>query len=134
MRITDAAKALGMSPRMLRYREQLGLVPPGRAPERNTRRDGSPTVRHRQYAEEDLATIRFAVHLEEVYDVSPLALAFALQAMADPAIGAAVRELGERLGRVPTPAERAADIDRERALRWLGRSGMLPPPRQIRGR
>ncbi|MGH3489351.1 MAG: MerR family transcriptional regulator, partial [Actinopolymorphaceae bacterium] len=129
MRITDAAKALDMSPRMLRYREQLGLVPPGRTPERGTRRDGTPTVRHRQYAREDLATIAFAVQLEESYDISPVALAFALRAMAEPTVGAAVRELGERLGRVPTPA-RALDIDRDRAQRWLGRSGVLPPPRR----
>src|SRR6202008_3894425 len=28
MRISEAAKRLGMSPRMLRYREDLGLLPP----------------------------------------------------------------------------------------------------------
>jgi MerR family copper efflux transcriptional regulator len=60
--------------------------------------------------------------------VSPVALAFALRAFAEPAVGAAVRDLGERLGRLPSPAARASEIDKERALRWLGRSGVLPPP------
>jgi MerR family transcriptional regulator, copper efflux regulator len=32
MRITEAAQRLGMSPRMLRYRDLLGLLPPVRAP------------------------------------------------------------------------------------------------------
>ncbi len=133
MRITEAAAALDMSPRMLRYRERLGLVPRGRTAER------TPHVRpraaaHRRYTDDDLATIRLSIELEEKYDITPIALAFALRALAEPAVGAAVRELGERLGRVPTAAARASEIDRERALRWLGRSGVLPPPRPMRGR
>ena len=176
MRISQAAQALGMSPRMLRYRERLGLVPRGRAdswwrpradgadftpvrPRGQTSREsqgqsqdqpqgqpqGQPQPRsqgrsparprnqrapgHRQYTEEDLRTIALAAQLEEKYDVTPLAVAFALRAFAEPAVGAAVRELGERLGRLPTPAARAGEIDKERALRWLGRSGVLQPPR-----
>ena len=31
MRITEAAQRLGTSPRMLRYRDMLGLLPPVRA-------------------------------------------------------------------------------------------------------
>ncbi|MET9018864.1 MerR family transcriptional regulator [Actinopolymorpha sp. NPDC004070] len=166
MRISKAAQALGMSPRMLRYRERLGLVPRGRAdswwrprpdgadftpvpprsqppnqPPSSTpgRPPGQPRPQarnhprthagHRQYTEEDLHTIALAAQLEEKYDVTPLAVAFALRAFAEPAVGAAVRELGERLGRLPTPAARAAEIDKDRALRWLGRSGVLQPPR-----
>jgi MerR family copper efflux transcriptional regulator len=181
MRISQAAQALGMSPRMLRYRERLGLVPRGRTDSwwrprpdgadftpvrpRGQARDSRPQSQgqgqtqvqtqgqtqvqtqvqtqgpapshprnqrapgHRQYTEEDLRTIALAAQLEEKYDVTPLAVAFALRAFAEPAVGAAVRELGERLGRLPTPAARAGEIDKERALRWLGRSGVLQPPR-----
>ncbi len=128
MRITEAAAALDMSPRMLRYREQLGLVPPGRTPDRRARRRTPSGTAHRRYSADDLATIELAVRLEERFDVSPAALAFALRALGELEVGGAVRELGQRLGRIPTPAERAVEIDRERALRWLGRSGVLPPP------
>ncbi|HEY8453989.1 MAG TPA: MerR family transcriptional regulator [Actinopolymorphaceae bacterium] len=145
MRITEAAAELGMSPRMLRYRERLGLVPNGRASDvgestarehrtsrqRPGRRRSTPTA-HRRYTAADIATIRFALRLETEYDISPSALAFALRVLAEPDVAARVRELGERLGRIPTPAERAAELERERALRWLGRSGMLPPPRPTR--
>ena len=37
MRITEAARRLGTSPRMLRYRETLGLLPPVREPARPQR-------------------------------------------------------------------------------------------------
>jgi MerR family transcriptional regulator, copper efflux regulator len=139
MRITEAAAALDMSARMLRYRERLGLVPAGRSASRRVRRTARSTsaptsTGHRRYSDDDLATIRLSVELEERYDITPVALAFALRTLAEPAVGAAVRELGERLGSVPTPAARASEIDRERALRWLGRSGMLPPPRPVRSR
>ena len=45
MRITEAAARLGMSPRMLRYREDLGLLPPLR--DRPTGRGHA----HRQFTE-----------------------------------------------------------------------------------
>ncbi|MBE1607828.1 MerR family transcriptional regulator [Actinopolymorpha pittospori] len=128
MRITEAARVLGMSARMLRYRERLGLVPRGRTTSRWSGRLVEDPSGHRRYSEDDVATIAFATELEERYDVSPVALAFALRAFAEPAVGAAVRDLGERLGRLPSPAARASEIDKERALRWLGRSGVLPPP------
>jgi MerR family transcriptional regulator, copper efflux regulator len=115
MRITEAARVLGTSPRMLRYRESLGLLP--RSPRGQ-----------RRYDERDLALARSVLELERRYDVSPAELAFALRTVAEPEVGAAVRELGVRVGRISTPPT-PAEIDRERALRWLGRSGMLPPPR-----
>jgi MerR family transcriptional regulator, copper efflux regulator len=114
MRISEVARALGTTPRMLRYRETLGLLP--------RRRTGQ-----RQYTERDLAAVRLALDLERRYDVSPAALAFALRALSEPSVAADVRNLGYRTGRLTTPPT-PADIDRERALRWLGRSGVLPPP------
>jgi MerR family transcriptional regulator, copper efflux regulator len=115
MRITEAARTLGTSPRMLRYRESLGLLP--RSPRGQ-----------RRYDDRDLALVRLELELEHRYDVSPAELAFAIRAAAEPDVAAAIRELGVRIGRITTPPT-PAEIDRERALRWLGRSGMLPPPR-----
>ena len=43
MRLTEAAQRLGTSPRMLRYREALGLLPPTREPRG-----------HRRFGEEEL--------------------------------------------------------------------------------
>jgi MerR family copper efflux transcriptional regulator len=108
---------------MLRYREALGLLPelPGR---------GSA---HRQFSEDDLTSVRLGLELEWRYDVTPAELAFGLRVLADPAAAAAVRELGERIGRL-APAPTVAELERERALRWLGRSGVLSSsdPRHVR--
>jgi MerR family transcriptional regulator, copper efflux regulator len=99
---------------MLRYREALGLLPelPGRG------------TAHRQFSEDDLTSVRLGLELERRYDVTPAALAFGLRVLADPAAAAAVRDLGERIGRL-APQPTAAELERERALRWLGRSGVL---------
>jgi MerR family copper efflux transcriptional regulator len=115
MRITEAARTLGTSPRMLRYRESLGLLP---------RSPGG----QRRYDARDLALARSVLALERRYDVTPAELAFAVRTLAEPEVAAAVRELGVRIGRITAPPS-PAEVDRERALRWLGRSGMLPPPR-----
>lgn len=115
MRITEAAAHLDMSPRMLRYREELGLLPPLR---------GRPSGRgpaHRQFTDEDLTTITAALRIEQRYDITPAALAFGLRVLTDPAIRAAVADLGRRTGHVPTGpgASRALDFEKERALRAL---------------
>src|SRR5262249_18307183 len=44
MRITEAAQRLGTSPRMLRYRDLLGLLPPVREPAAAGRRGGIPAA------------------------------------------------------------------------------------------
>jgi MerR family transcriptional regulator, copper efflux regulator len=129
MRISEAARRLGMSPRMLRYREDLRLLPQLR---------DQPSGRgpaHRQFSDEDLEAIRLSASLERRYDVSPAALAFGLRVLAEPAVRAAVADLGRRIGRVPAaPAPgRALDFEKERALRLLGgeaprKVGRLPPP------
>jgi MerR family copper efflux transcriptional regulator len=113
MRITEAAKRLGMSPRMLRYREDLGLLPKlrdrpcGRGPA------------HRQFTEEDLAAITVAVQIERRYDITPAALAFGLRVLTEPSVRAAVADLGRRTGHVPATPSRALDFEKERALRAL---------------
>lgn len=116
MRITEAARQLGTTPRMLRYREALGLLPRSRAGH----------TAQRQYDERDLAAVQLALDLERRYDVTPAALAFALRALAEPSVAADIRNLGYRTGRLTAPPTQS-QIDRDRALRWLGRSGVLPP-------
>lgn len=107
MRITEAARSLGTSPRMLRYRESLGLLPPLQA--------GS---RHRRFTHRDLDAAAAVLALERRFDISPAALAFGLRVVAEPAVRAAVADLGERTGRIGRA--RALDFEQERALRMLG--------------
>ena len=116
MRITEAARRLGMSARMLRYREDLGLLP--RVRERTGAR-GTRGAAHRQFGEEDVSAVAAALELERRYDVSPAALAFGVRVLAEPAVRVAVADLGRRLGRIPAPASRALDFEKERALRAL---------------
>jgi MerR family transcriptional regulator, copper efflux regulator len=127
MRITEAAQALGTSPRMLRYRQSLGLLPPVQ-PRRARRARASVTggaAGHRQFSEADLAAVALGLSIERRYDISPTALSFAIRVLADPRVRAEVAELGRRIGRIqPLPA-RALDFEQERALRLL----RLDPPR-----
>jgi MerR family transcriptional regulator, copper efflux regulator len=119
MRISEAAQRLGMSPRMLRYREDLGLLPAlrdgrgGRGP-----RGRGPG--HRQFTEDDIEAITAGLRLEQRYDITPAALAFGLRVLTEPAVRAAVADLGRRTGHVPATPGRALDFEKERALRWLG--------------
>jgi MerR family transcriptional regulator, copper efflux regulator len=120
MRITEAAQRLGTSPRMLRYREMLGLLPavreatpaPGRAP------SGSPRT-HRRFGDDDLAAVAHALRIERRYDISPAALAFGLRVLTEPGVRAEVAELGRRVGRIGPPPAQALDFEKERALRLL---------------
>jgi MerR family transcriptional regulator, copper efflux regulator len=124
MRISEAAQRLGMSPRMLRYREDLGLLPrirgtghgPGRGP------------RHRQFTEADLQAVNAALQLERRYQISPASLAFGLRVLSEPGVRAAMADLSRRLGRLPEQPGQALDFEQERALRLLGRS--LPDVRR----
>jgi MerR family copper efflux transcriptional regulator len=124
MRITEAAQRLGMSPRMLRYRDLLGLLPPVRVP--GTRRpagvrEGAPA--HRRFSEEDLAAVSLAMRIEQRYGISPAALAFGLRVLTEPGVRADVAELGRRFGRVGPPPARALDFEKQRAMRLLGQPG-----------
>ncbi len=121
MRITEAARRLGTSPRMLRYRDSLGLLP-GLRPAAGR---ASP---HRQFSELDLGAVSLGLAIERRYDVSPAALAFGLRVLTEPGVRAEVVELGRRIGRVQAPAARALDFEQERALRLL-RMPRPPSPR-----
>ena len=115
MRITEAAQRLGISARMLRYRESLGLLPVLRPP---GGRAGRPP-QHRSFTDRDLDAVALALAIEQRYDISPAALAFGLMMLTDPAARGQVAELGRRTGRIPAPATRALDFEKERAVRLL---------------
>ncbi len=167
MRISEAARRLGTSARMLRYREDLGLLPQVRdrfagpswssRPVRRAGLAGTPGTSgtpstpgapgtpgtpgapgisgtpgtpgapgphgpsHRQFSEADLEAVAAALELERRYDISPASLAFGLRVLAEPAVRAAVADLGRRLGRIPATPGRALDFEKERALRLLSR-------------
>jgi MerR family transcriptional regulator, copper efflux regulator len=153
MRITEAAQRLGTSPRMLRYRDMLGLLPPvrettpaaGRAPGGATLATGRATSgrprSHRRFGDDDLAAAAHALRIEQQYDISPAALAFGLKVLTEPGVRADVAELGRRLRRVAPPPARALDFEQERARRLLrlpagrGPGGTAPgaSPSGIRG-
>jgi MerR family transcriptional regulator, copper efflux regulator len=136
MRISEAARRLGTSARMLRYREDLGLLPQVRDPlpwspgpgaaggfggagGHAAGRPHGPS--HRQFSEADLEAVAAALELERRYDISPASLAFGLRVLAEPPVRAAVADLGRRLGRIPATPGRALDFEKERALRLLSR-------------
>jgi hypothetical protein len=132
MRISEAARRLGTSARMLRYREDLGLLPQVRdplpwpsgpsGPGATRGVAGSPHgPSHRQFTEADLEAVAAALELERRYDISPASLAFGLRVLAEPPVRAAVADLGRRLGRIPATPGRALDFEKERALRLLSR-------------
>src|SRR5579862_5745328 len=117
MRITEAADRLGISPRMLRYRESLELLPPVQG-----RRIGAGPA-HRQFGTGDLDAVALGIAIERRYDISPAELAFGLRVLADPAARAEVADLGRKIGRIkPLPAL-AMDFEKERAARFLRGTG-----------
>ena len=125
MRISEAARRLGTSARMLRYREDLGLLPHVRDPlpwpSHGPSHGPAHGPAHRQFSEADLEAVAAALELERRYDISPASLAFGLRVLAEPPVRAAVADLGRRLGRIPATPVRALDFEKERALRLLSR-------------
>jgi MerR family transcriptional regulator, copper efflux regulator len=138
MRITEAARRLDMTPRMLRYRESLGLLPALRPARRGAvvrRADRGPgrAGAHRQFSDADLAAVALALSLERRYDISPVALAFGIRVLADPRVRVEVAELGRRIGRIQPPPARALDFEQERALRLLNQPMIGAPVRRPGG-
>jgi DNA-binding transcriptional MerR regulator len=82
VQISEAAVRLGTTPRMLRYREALGLLTP--------RRSGGA---RRVFGARELLAARHVIDLEERYGVPPGALAFAVRALTEPEVTADVRTL-----------------------------------------
>jgi DNA-binding transcriptional MerR regulator len=98
-----AAARLGTTPRMLRYRESLGLV----APERTA---GG----YRVYGEHDLLAAAYAADLEDRYGVPPTAVAFALRAVHDAEVRDEIAALGRLARRQPRLARASASGERRR--------------------
>src|SRR4051812_34284124 len=131
MRISEAARRLGTPARMLRYREDLGLLPhvrdplpwPSRGrshgPSQGRSHGPAQGPAHRQFSEADLEAGAAPPGIERPYDISPASLAFGLRVLAEPPVRAAVADLGRRLGRIPATPGRALDFEKERALRLL---------------
>lgn len=128
-----------MTPRMLRYRESLGLLPPLRhaarpAVVRRPSGTAEPSAAglHRQFTDADLAAVALGVSLERRYDISPAALAFGIRVLADPRVRADVADLGRRIGRIQPPPARALDFEQERAQRLLRLGDNAPTPTAAR--
>ncbi|MFF1669277.1 MerR family transcriptional regulator [Nocardiopsis flavescens] len=113
--ISAAADRVGTTPRMLRYREGLGLLP--RTQEQPTGRGH----RHRRFTEEDLRTIATGLELERDFDIPPAALAFARRVRAGIGVLGGVRTRGGWLGWLAPPPPRALDFEKQKAMRLLGR-------------
>ncbi|WP_285761194.1 MerR family transcriptional regulator [Nocardiopsis ansamitocini] len=120
--ISAAADRLDTTPRMLRYREGLGLLPVTK--EQPTGRGH----RHRRFTEADVQTVAAGLELERSYDITPAALSFALRVLAEPATRVRVRAYGERLGRLTPPPARALDFEQQKALRLLKSAPPHPLP------
>ncbi len=109
--ISAAAAELGCTPRMLRYRERLGLLPAAR----------HGAGEHRRYGDRQLRAAATAVAVETAAGVGPAELAFAVRVLADPALATAVRDVARQAGRLPAEPIAALDFDRDKARRLLGR-------------
>jgi len=99
---------------MLRYRESLGLTAPPRG-------GGG----HREYGDRELRAASYSIELEDRYDVTPKALAFALRTLAETGVQADVRRLGQLSGRLEPSPIAALDFDQEKAQRLLGEAAPL---------
>ena len=103
-----AAARLGTTPRMLRYREALGLVAPRRG-----------ANRYRGYDEQDLLAAACAAEIERRHGVTPAAVAFALRALSDPEVAGELRTLGRLARRREASPVAALDFETRKAQRLL---------------
>jgi MerR family transcriptional regulator, copper efflux regulator len=103
--ISAAASRLMTTPRALRYRESLGLLPPR-----------SETGRHRRFGPREISALEAIAALEEEFHVGPSEVAFALRAIAEPGLGQRLTALAELTGHSRV---RALAFDQEKALKLL---------------
>jgi MerR family transcriptional regulator, copper efflux regulator len=94
-----AAARLGTTPRMLRYRESLGLLAPART-----------AGGYRTYDRRDLLAAAYAAELEERHGVPPAAVAFALRAVHDAELRDELAVLGRLARRQPEPGAATAAV------------------------
>ena len=109
MNVSEAATRIGTTPRMLRYREALGLLSPERT-----------AAGYRVYRNDDLLAARMAAELESAYGVPPAAIAFALRALDDPEVNARLRQLRRLAQRAEAPSLAILDFEKAKARRLLG--------------
>src|SRR6202035_5699617 len=99
MRISEAARRLGTSARMLRYREDLGLLPqvrdpmpwlpgPGAAGGTGAARASAAGPAPGQSGEAAREAVAPTSELERRYDITPASLAFALRVLTEPPVRA----------------------------------------------
>jgi MerR family copper efflux transcriptional regulator len=115
----QAASHLNTTARIVRYRERLGLLRPGREPRR-----------HHRFTEEDLTALRLAVSIERNYGASPAELAFALRALTTPALAARIDALAEVTGR-RIASGAVLNFEQQKALALLANSARTAPERGV---
>jgi MerR family transcriptional regulator, copper efflux regulator len=111
-----AAARLGTTPRMLRYRESLGLLAPART-----------AGGYRTYDRRDLLAAAYAAELEERHGVPPAAVAFALRAVHDANLRDELAVLGRLARRQP---EHAAAGEPGRRPATAPAASAAPPARR----
>ena len=113
----EAARLLDSTARIIRYRERLGLLRPGREPRR-----------HRRFTQEDLAALRLAESIERSYNASPGELAFALRALTSPALASKIEALAQATGRL-VASSAMLNFEQQKALALLANSTRTAPQR-----
>ncbi len=111
----EAAARLNSTARIVRYREHLGLLRPGREPRR-----------HRRFTEEDLAALRLAESIERGYNASPREVAFALRALTSPMLASKIETLAETTGRLVARSA-VLNFEQQKALALLTDSARTAP-------
>ncbi|OIQ80279.1 hypothetical protein GALL_379730 [mine drainage metagenome] len=113
----EAAAHISSTARIVRYREQLGFLRPGREPRR-----------HRRFTEEDLIALRLAESIERNYNASPSEVAFALRALTSPALTVELQALAELTGRL-VANNAMLNFEQQKALALLANTASTGPQR-----
>ena len=117
MSAEEAAKRLNSTARIVRYRERLGLLRPGRVPRL-----------HRRFTQEDLAALRLADSIERSYGASPGELAFALRALTSSVLASKIETLAQITGRLVATSA-VLNFEQQKALALLANSTRTAPQR-----